>query len=101
MTDKELKRLAGILSPLQVSRMPLAEPPPRFPPVPPFGGERGRPVVPYAATPGPPPAAPRLAPYMYTAAYTSSAIPKVAISSPEAFCQRWLLGLVICATVPS
>ena len=38
---------------------------------------------------------------MYTAAYTSSAMPTVAISSPEAFCQRWLLGLVICATVPS
>lgn len=29
MTDKELKRLAGVLSPLQVARMPLAEPPPR------------------------------------------------------------------------
>ena len=29
MTEKELKRLAGVLAPLQVSRMPLAEPPPR------------------------------------------------------------------------
>ena len=28
-TDAELKRLAGRLRPLQVSRMPLAEPPPR------------------------------------------------------------------------
>ena len=28
MTDKELKRLAGVLAPLQVSKMPLAEPPP-------------------------------------------------------------------------
>jgi bifunctional non-homologous end joining protein LigD len=27
--DKELKRLAGVLTPLQVSRMSLAEPPPR------------------------------------------------------------------------
>ena len=29
MTAKELKRLAGVLSPLQVPKMPLAEPPPR------------------------------------------------------------------------
>ena len=29
MTDKELKRLAGVLAPLQVPKMPLAEPPPR------------------------------------------------------------------------
>ncbi|TAJ81824.1 non-homologous end-joining DNA ligase [Reyranella sp.] len=29
ITDKELKRLAGVLAPLQVSKMPLAEPPPR------------------------------------------------------------------------
>jgi len=29
ITDKELKRLAGVLKPLQVPRMPLAEPPPR------------------------------------------------------------------------
>lgn len=29
MTDKELKRLAGVLAPLQVKHMPLAEPPPR------------------------------------------------------------------------
>ena len=29
MTDKELKRLAGVLEPLQVPKMPLAEPPPR------------------------------------------------------------------------
>ena len=29
MTDKELKRLAGGLAPLHVSKMPLAEPPPR------------------------------------------------------------------------
>jgi bifunctional non-homologous end joining protein LigD len=29
ITDKELKRLAGVLEPLQVKRMPLAEPPPR------------------------------------------------------------------------
>ena len=29
ITDKELKRLAGILAPLQVPKMPLAEPPPR------------------------------------------------------------------------
>lgn len=29
MTDKELKRLAGVLTPLQVPKMPLAEPPPR------------------------------------------------------------------------
>jgi ATP-dependent DNA ligase len=29
ITDKELKRLAGVLAPLQVKRMPLAEPPPR------------------------------------------------------------------------
>jgi ATP-dependent DNA ligase len=29
MTTKELKRLAELLAPLQVSRMPLAEPPPR------------------------------------------------------------------------
>ena len=28
MSDKELKRLAGVLEPLQVKRMPLAEPPP-------------------------------------------------------------------------
>jgi bifunctional non-homologous end joining protein LigD len=28
-TDKELKRLAGVLKPLQVAKMPLAEPPPR------------------------------------------------------------------------
>ncbi len=29
MTDKELKRLWGVLKPLQVTKMPLAEPPPR------------------------------------------------------------------------
>jgi bifunctional non-homologous end joining protein LigD len=29
MTDRELKRLAGVLVPLQVPKMPLAEPPPR------------------------------------------------------------------------
>ena len=29
MTDKELKRLSAVLAPLQISRMPLAEPPPR------------------------------------------------------------------------
>ena len=29
ITDKELKRLAGVLAPLQVPKMPLAEPPPR------------------------------------------------------------------------
>jgi ATP-dependent DNA ligase len=29
MTEKELKRLAGVLVPLQVPKMPLAEPPPR------------------------------------------------------------------------
>ena len=29
ITDKELKRLAGVLQPLQVPKMPLAEPPPR------------------------------------------------------------------------
>jgi len=29
ITDKELKRLAGVLKPLKVARMPLAEPPPR------------------------------------------------------------------------
>ena len=29
ITDKELKRLAGVLKPLQVPKMPLAEPPPR------------------------------------------------------------------------
>jgi bifunctional non-homologous end joining protein LigD len=29
MTDKELKRLAGVLAPLNVPKMPLAEPPPR------------------------------------------------------------------------
>jgi ATP-dependent DNA ligase len=29
MTEKELKRLAGVLAPLQVLKMPLAEPPPR------------------------------------------------------------------------
>jgi len=29
MTDKELKRLAGVLKPLTVPKMPLAEPPPR------------------------------------------------------------------------
>jgi bifunctional non-homologous end joining protein LigD len=29
MTEKELRRLAGVLAPLQVKRMPLAEPPPR------------------------------------------------------------------------
>ena len=29
ITDKELKRLAGVLKPLQVPQMPLAEPPPR------------------------------------------------------------------------
>ena len=29
MTEKELKRLAGLLGPLKVPRMPLAEPPPR------------------------------------------------------------------------
>ena len=28
MTEKELKRLAGVLAPLQVPKMPLAEPPP-------------------------------------------------------------------------
>jgi ATP-dependent DNA ligase len=28
-TDKELKRLSGVLAPLPVKRMPLAEPPPR------------------------------------------------------------------------
>jgi bifunctional non-homologous end joining protein LigD len=28
ITDKELKRLAGVLKPLQVPKMPLAEPPP-------------------------------------------------------------------------
>ena len=29
MTEKELKRLAGVLAPLQIPRMPLAESPPR------------------------------------------------------------------------
>ena len=29
MTEKELKRLAAVLSPLQVQKMPLAAPPPR------------------------------------------------------------------------
>ena len=29
MTDKELKRLAGVLAPLQVAKMPLSAPPPR------------------------------------------------------------------------
>jgi bifunctional non-homologous end joining protein LigD len=29
ITDKELKRLAGVLAPLQLKRMPLAAPPPR------------------------------------------------------------------------
>jgi bifunctional non-homologous end joining protein LigD len=29
MTDKELKRLAAVLAPLQVPKMPLAAPPPR------------------------------------------------------------------------
>ena len=29
MTDKELKRLAGLLAPLQVARMPVAQAPPR------------------------------------------------------------------------
>jgi ATP-dependent DNA ligase len=29
MTEKELKRLAGVLAPLQVPKMPLTEPPPR------------------------------------------------------------------------
>ena len=29
ITDKELKRLAGVLKPLQVPKMPLADPPPR------------------------------------------------------------------------
>jgi bifunctional non-homologous end joining protein LigD len=29
MTDKELRRLAGVLAPLQQKRMPLAAPPPR------------------------------------------------------------------------
>ena len=29
MTEKELKRLAGVLAPLQVPKMPLANPPPR------------------------------------------------------------------------
>ena len=29
ITVKELKRLAGVLAPLQIKRMPLAEPPPR------------------------------------------------------------------------
>jgi ATP-dependent DNA ligase len=29
MTEKELKRLAAVLAPLQVPKMPLAEPPPR------------------------------------------------------------------------
>jgi bifunctional non-homologous end joining protein LigD len=29
MSEKELKRLAGVLAPLQVKRIPLAEPPPR------------------------------------------------------------------------
>jgi bifunctional non-homologous end joining protein LigD len=29
MTDKELRRLAGVLAPLQVPKMPLAVPPPR------------------------------------------------------------------------
>jgi bifunctional non-homologous end joining protein LigD len=29
ITDTELRRLAGVLKPLQVARMPLAEPPPR------------------------------------------------------------------------
>jgi hypothetical protein len=64
-------------------------------------GDRELPVVPYAATVGPPAAAPRLAPYTITATYTSSAMPTAAISSPEELCQRWLLGLVMRATVPS
>jgi bifunctional non-homologous end joining protein LigD len=29
MTEKELKRLAGVLAPLQAAKMPLAESPPR------------------------------------------------------------------------
>ena len=29
MTEKKLKRLAGVLAPLQVPKMPLAQPPPR------------------------------------------------------------------------
>jgi hypothetical protein len=29
ITDKELKRLTGVLKPLAVPKMPLAEPPPR------------------------------------------------------------------------
>ena len=29
ITDKELKRLAGVLAPLHVPKMPLADPPPR------------------------------------------------------------------------
>ena len=29
MKEEELKRLAGVLGPLQVAKMPLAEPPPR------------------------------------------------------------------------
>jgi len=29
MTEKELKRLAGVLGPLRAPKMPLAEPPPR------------------------------------------------------------------------
>jgi ATP-dependent DNA ligase len=29
MTEKELKRLGGVLAPLHVPKMPLAEPPPR------------------------------------------------------------------------
>ena len=29
MTDKALKRLAGVLAPLKVPKMPLSEPPPR------------------------------------------------------------------------
>ena len=29
MTQKELKRLSGVLAPLQANQMPLAEPPPR------------------------------------------------------------------------
>jgi bifunctional non-homologous end joining protein LigD len=33
ITDKELKRLASVLKPLAVPKMPLAEPPPRGQPV--------------------------------------------------------------------
>jgi bifunctional non-homologous end joining protein LigD len=34
MTEKELKRLAGVLAPLRIARMPLAVPPPRRRPQP-------------------------------------------------------------------